>query len=109
MTAGRPVPRLGHHGPMESDPPTVTAHLWRADAVVLFDWLMSTDLNAVPVAHPAQKQALASGQPTPTSRNHSQSAGAGSAGRAVKKRTMSSAAVGDSIIAWTRADISAIG
>lgn len=39
----------------------------------------------------------------------SQSAGAGSAGRAVKKRMMSSAAVGDSIIAWTRADISAIG
>jgi 2-polyprenyl-6-methoxyphenol hydroxylase-like FAD-dependent oxidoreductase len=31
------------------------------------------------------------------------------AGRAVKKRMMSSAAVGDSIIAWTRADISAIG
>jgi hypothetical protein len=39
----------------------------------------------------------------------SQSAGAGSVGRAVKKRVMSSAAVGDSIIAWTRADISAIG
>src|SRR2546421_10725911 len=38
-----------------------------------------------------------------------QSAGAGSVGRAVKKRVMSSAAVGDSIIAWTRADISAIG
>ena len=37
------------------------------------------------------------------------SAGAGSAGRAVKKRMMSSAAVGESIIAWTRADISAIG
>jgi len=27
----------------------------------------------------------------------------------VKKRVMSSAAVGESIIAWTRADISAIG
>ena len=39
----------------------------------------------------------------------SQCAGAGSVGRAVKKRMMSSAAVGDSIIAWTRADISAIG
>ncbi|MBM7166924.1 hypothetical protein JQK87_00465 [Streptomyces sp. G44] len=32
--------------------------LWRADAIVLFDWLMSTDLNAVPITHPAQKQAL---------------------------------------------------
>jgi len=26
---------------------------------VLFDWLMSTDLNTVPISHPAQKQALA--------------------------------------------------
>ena len=25
---------------------------------VLFDWLMSVDLNAVPIEHPAQKQAL---------------------------------------------------
>ena len=39
--------------------PTVTIRLWRADAIVLFDWLNSTDLNAVPIAHPAQKQALA--------------------------------------------------
>ncbi|MCX4972694.1 hypothetical protein OG266_20520 [Streptomyces sp. NBC_00554] len=39
--------------------PTVTIRLWRADAIVLFDWLMSTDLNAVPISHPAQKQALA--------------------------------------------------
>ncbi|WP_329546382.1 hypothetical protein [Streptomyces sp. NBC_01356] len=39
--------------------PTVTVRLWRADAIVLFDWLMSTDLNAVPISHPAQKQALA--------------------------------------------------
>ncbi|GAA2466373.1 hypothetical protein ACFPFX_11060 [Streptomyces mauvecolor] len=39
--------------------PTVTVRLWRADAVVLFDWLMSTDLDSVPVTHPAQKQALA--------------------------------------------------
>jgi hypothetical protein len=44
---------------MESDVPTVTVRLWRADAVVLFDWLMSTDLNSVPITHPAQKQALA--------------------------------------------------
>ncbi|WP_206515700.1 hypothetical protein [Streptomyces sp. S063] len=39
--------------------PSVDLSLWRADAIVLFDWLMSTDLNAVPITHPAQKQALA--------------------------------------------------
>ncbi|WP_220377951.1 hypothetical protein [Streptomyces inhibens] len=39
--------------------PTVNVRLWRSDAVVLFDWLMSTDLDAVPITHPAQKQALA--------------------------------------------------
>jgi hypothetical protein len=39
--------------------PTVTVKLWRADAVVLFDWLMSVDLDTVPVTHRAQKQALA--------------------------------------------------
>jgi hypothetical protein len=38
--------------------PTVDLRLWRADAIVLFDWLMSIDLNAVPITHPAQKQAL---------------------------------------------------
>lgn len=32
--------------------------IWRSDAVVLFDWLMSTDLDTVPITHPAQKQAL---------------------------------------------------
>jgi hypothetical protein len=37
----------------------VKLSLWRADAIVLFDWLMSTDLNTVPITHPAQKQALA--------------------------------------------------
>ncbi len=26
---------------------------------MLFDWLMSTDLNTVSITHPAQKQALA--------------------------------------------------
>jgi len=41
------------------DLPTVSVRLWRADAVVLFDWLMSTDLDTVPITHPAQKQALA--------------------------------------------------
>lgn len=33
--------------------------LWRADAIVLVDWLVHTDLDTVPVTHPAQKQALA--------------------------------------------------
>ena len=47
------------HVCVEPDLPTVNVPLWRADAVVLFDWLMSTDLNLVPVVHPAQKQALA--------------------------------------------------
>lgn len=46
-------------GAMDSDLPTVAVTLWRADAVVLFDWLMSTDLDSVPITHPAQKQALA--------------------------------------------------
>ncbi|MFE0689442.1 hypothetical protein ACFV0Z_14985 [Streptomyces xiamenensis] len=44
---------------MSDDLPSVTVKLWSADAVVLFDWLASTDLNAVPFVHPAQKQALA--------------------------------------------------
>ena len=44
---------------MDPDLPTVELSLWRSDAVVLFDWLMSTDLNTVPITHPAQKQALA--------------------------------------------------
>jgi hypothetical protein len=45
-------------GRMEEDVPTASVRLWRADAIVLFDWLMSTDLDAVPLTHPAQKQAL---------------------------------------------------
>lgn len=44
---------------MDADLPTVTVRLWRADAIVPFDWLMSTDLNTVPITHPGQKQALA--------------------------------------------------
>lgn len=39
--------------------PKVVIQLLRSDAVVLFDWLMSVDLNAVPINHPAEKQALA--------------------------------------------------
>ena len=41
-----------------TDIPTVSVALWRPDAVVLYGWLMSVDLNSVPVTHPAQKQAL---------------------------------------------------
>ena len=37
----------------------VDVRLWMADAVVLFDWLLKVDLDAVPVDHPAQRQALA--------------------------------------------------
>jgi hypothetical protein len=44
---------------MDPDLAKVSVQLWRADAVVLFDWLMSVDLNTVPIEHPAQKQALA--------------------------------------------------
>lgn len=36
----------------------VDVRLWRADALVLFDWLMHADLEKVPVDHPAQRQAL---------------------------------------------------
>jgi hypothetical protein len=43
---------------VESELPTVNVELWRADAIVLFDWLNNTDLNTVPITHPAQKQAL---------------------------------------------------
>lgn len=32
--------------------------LWPADAVVLFDWLMSVEFDQIPVYHKAQKQAL---------------------------------------------------
>ena len=48
-----------HYRGMNSALPTITVQLWRADAVVLFDWLTSTDLDTVPATHPAQKQALA--------------------------------------------------
>jgi hypothetical protein len=36
----------------------VRLSLWRSDAIVLFGWLMSADLNEVPADHPAVKQAL---------------------------------------------------
>lgn len=39
--------------------PQTEISIWRAGAVVLFDWLMTVDLNAVPITHPAEKQARA--------------------------------------------------
>ena len=38
--------------------PKVNLTLWRADALVLFDWLMEVDEDRVPVTHPAQRQVL---------------------------------------------------
>jgi hypothetical protein len=49
---------LAHHVQVPESVPKVKIELWRSDAVVLFDWLMSVDLNAVPINHPAEKQAL---------------------------------------------------
>ncbi|GAB2617798.1 hypothetical protein GCM10027168_57750 [Streptomyces capparidis] len=43
----------------EAERSSVTLRLGHAAAVVLFDWLTTTDLDSVPVTHPAQKQALA--------------------------------------------------
>ncbi|MFB8281555.1 hypothetical protein [Nocardia colli] len=44
--------------PAAENIPTVNIRLWRADAIVLYDWLRSTDMITVPITHPAQKQAL---------------------------------------------------
>ncbi|MEP7740237.1 hypothetical protein ABKW28_21545 [Nocardioides sp. 31GB23] len=44
---------------MDLSLPTVQISLWRSDAVVHFDWLITVDLDAVPTQHPAEKQALA--------------------------------------------------
>lgn len=38
--------------------PTVTLKLWRADALVLFNWLTDLDMQAVPHQHPSERQAL---------------------------------------------------
>lgn len=43
---------------MDQPLPKVDIALWRSDAIVLFDWLMSVDLNTIPITHPAEKQAL---------------------------------------------------
>lgn len=47
-----------HYGGV-GDNDFVDIRLWRADALMLFDWLMQVDLERVPVQHPAQRQALA--------------------------------------------------
>jgi len=44
---------------MDRSLPKVTIELCRSDAGGLFDWLTSVDLNAVPITHRAEKQALA--------------------------------------------------
>lgn len=46
-------------GRLPGDLRRVHLKLWRSDAVVLFDWLMTVDLDSIPIAHPAEKQALA--------------------------------------------------
>ncbi len=38
--------------------PSINLSLWTEDAIVLFDWLESVDLNSVPAEHKAVKQAL---------------------------------------------------
>ncbi|MDP9341452.1 MAG: hypothetical protein M3Q23_04930 [Actinomycetota bacterium] len=35
----------------------VELRLWKADAIVLYDWLMAVDLNAIPITYRAEKQA----------------------------------------------------
>jgi hypothetical protein len=49
---------VGQAVAMADSHPTTSVDLWRSDAIVLFDWLKRTDLNAVPIEHPAEKQAL---------------------------------------------------
>lgn len=36
----------------------LSIELWRADAIVLYDWLMSVDFTKIPITHRAQRQAL---------------------------------------------------
>ena len=36
----------------------ITVKLCEPDAIVLFDWLMTVDLNNVPISHRSEKQAL---------------------------------------------------
>ncbi|MCP5068642.1 MAG: hypothetical protein GY946_18930 [bacterium] len=43
---------------MDPAVPQISVTLWRSDAIVLLDWLETTDLDQVPISHPSQKQAL---------------------------------------------------
>ncbi|MFL6062689.1 MAG: hypothetical protein ACJ72E_15785 [Marmoricola sp.] len=43
---------------VESEPGFVGLRIWDRSALVLMDWLLTTDENALPYTHPAQKQAL---------------------------------------------------
>jgi hypothetical protein len=47
-----------HHSAHEPVLPKVRLELWRVDAIVLFDWLMTVDIDSVPITHQAEKQAL---------------------------------------------------
>jgi hypothetical protein len=38
--------------------PRTELRLWRDDAIALWDWLSTVDLDAVPITHSAHKQAL---------------------------------------------------
>jgi hypothetical protein len=49
---------VAHHRGMSQPPEFVHVDLWKADAIVLFNWLMSVELNEVPITHRAEKQAL---------------------------------------------------
>lgn len=49
---------MGHPVDVDKSLPQVPIVLWRSDAVVLFNWLMSVDLDAIPIEHRAEKQAL---------------------------------------------------
>lgn len=40
------------------EPEFVDLRLWDQSALVLFDWLLTTDENSLPYTHPSQKQAL---------------------------------------------------
>jgi hypothetical protein len=42
----------------EDEPTFETLKLWSADTLVLFDWLMTVDFDALPITHRAQRQAL---------------------------------------------------
>jgi hypothetical protein len=52
------VREIRHHARMTELLPKTTVVIWRSDAVVLFDWLKTVDMKAVPITHPAEKQAL---------------------------------------------------